>query len=193
MTFDELVRANRSFRRFDESAAVSPKTLLDLVDLARQCPSAGNLQPLRYIPCTDRGVNAAVFDCLTWAAYLKEWSGPVPGERPSAYIVVLADASAGKFIQVDLGIAAQTILLAARSRGLGGCMLAAINRPRLREVFGIAEHFEIPLVIALGVPVETVVLTETGPEGDIRYWRDDDGTHYVPKRHLDDVIVSRRH
>jgi len=69
-------------------------------------------------------------------------------------------------------------------------MIGAINRERLRKDLDISDHFEVLLVIALGKPKETVVLEEVGPDGNIKYWRDSDGVHDVPKRKLDDIIVG---
>ena len=109
----DLITANRSCRRFDENHALSTANLLDLIDLARLSASAANLQPLRYILSCDPTTNAKIFDCLTWAYYLKEWPGPAPGERPGAYIVILHDTRISKSLDCDHGIAAQSILLGA--------------------------------------------------------------------------------
>ena len=128
--------------------------------------------------------------CLAWAKYLKDWSGPCEGEKPSAYIIVLGDTEISHSFDCDHGIAAQSILLGAVEKGLGGCMVASIRKDRLREAIGILPRYEILLVIALGKPRETVVINTVGPSGDIKYWRDSDGQHHVPKRLLDDVIIS---
>ena len=87
----DLIRKNRSCRRFYQDHMVTPETLKQLVDLARLSPSAANLQPLKYILCTTPEKNARVFSCLGWAAYLKDWPGPKQGERPAGYIIMLGD------------------------------------------------------------------------------------------------------
>jgi hypothetical protein len=69
-------------------------------------------------------------------------------------------------------------------------MIGSVNRERLRKTLNILNHFEILLVVALGKPKETVVLETVGPEGDIKYWRDSEGLHHVPKRRLEDIIVG---
>jgi hypothetical protein len=138
----------------------------------------------------DPAKNREIFDCLTWAAYLKNWDGPGPGERPTGYIVVLGDTLVTENFRCDHGIAAQSILLGARALGLAGCMLAAVNHNRLRKALAIGEHLEILLVIALGRPVERIFLEPVPGDGDIRYWRDADGGHHVPKRCLDDIIAG---
>jgi nitroreductase len=187
---DELVKGNRSYRRFHQETPVSMETLKGLVNLARLSASAANLQPLKYLLTCDPEKNAATFSCLAWAGYLKDWPGPAAGERPAAYIIILGDTDISKNFGCDHGIAAQSILLGARSQGLGGCLLGSIQRDRLRELLKIPATLDILLVIALGRPKETVVLEEVAPGGDIKYWRDDQGVHHVPKRRLEDIILS---
>ena len=190
MDFKELVLRNRSYRRFDESYKIPKETLVELVGLARCTASAANLQPLKYILSTDPETNACIFDCLAWAAYLKDWPGPAPGERPSAYIVMLVDQNITENWWCDDGIAIQTMLLGAVHRGLGGCMLGAIDREKLRGELKIPEKLQIRLVLALGKPAEKCVLDDAEPGGSIRYWRDSDDVHHVPKRTLDELILE---
>ncbi len=187
---DYLIRSNRSFRRFDQSVTVTRQTLVDLVDLARHSASARNLQPLKYILSWEPDPNALIFATLTWAAALKDWDGPAEGERPSAYIIVLGDTKLTANFGCDHGIASQSILLGARARGLGGCMLASIDRPGLRAAFNIPDRYEILLVLAIGKPNETVVIEPLGPEGETLYWRDSRDIHHVPKRSLDEIILG---
>jgi nitroreductase len=188
----DLVLKNRSYRRFDNSVAIPMTTLEELVALARVCPSAANKQPLRFILSTSRKDNDAIFDCLKWAAYLKDWDGPLPAERPSAYIVMLNTAKDWDFAKYDLGITAQTMLLGAVEKGLGGCMLGAIDREKLRAHFSLDQEIEISLVLALGKPVEDVRIVELPADGSIRYYRDEAGVHYVPKRSQADVVLLKR-
>ena len=185
-----LIKRTRSYRRFYQNHRIELDTLKELVDLARLSAAAGNLQPLKYILSNEPEKNGKIFQHLAWAGYLKDWPGPGEGERPSAYIIVLGDRRITKSFGCDHGIACQNIMLAAVERGLGGCMIGAINRERLRKDLDISDHFEILLVLALGKPKETVVLEEVGPDGNIKYWRDSDEVHHVPKRKLDDIIVG---
>jgi len=182
----ELILKNRSYRRFYQETTIDLETL----DLARCSASAANRQPLKYILSCGPEKNALVFQHLAFAASLKDWSGPAEGERPSAYIIVLGDTEISKSFGVDPGIAAQSILLGAVDRGLGGCMLGAIQRDGLRKALDIPERYEILLVIALGKPGETVVLETVSPDGNTTYWRDKDSVHHVPKRSLDDIIIG---
>jgi nitroreductase len=188
-TLEDLVIRNRSYRRFDESHRISRETLLHLVDLARRTASAANRQPLKYLLATEPERCAAIFACLAWAGYLKDWPGPASGERPAAYIVLLVDTTISKEWWCDDGIAAQTMLLGAVERGLGGCMIGAIRKDDLRQALSIPDHLQIQLVVALGKPAEQVVLDELPPGGDIRYWRDEHDVHHVPKRPLADIVL----
>ena len=186
----DLVLKNRSYRRFYQEVPIKLETLKELVDLARLSASAANLQSLKYILSCQHEKNALIFPCLRWAGYLKDWRGPAEGEKPSAYIIILGDTKISPSFLCDHGVAAQSILLGATERGLGGCILAAVNRTKLAKILNIPEHFEILLVLALGKPKEKVVLETIGPEGDIKYWRDKDDVHHVPKRALNDIIID---
>ena len=124
-----------------------------------------------------------------WAAYLKDWAGPQPGQRPAAYIVILGDSNISKDFGVDHGIAAQSILLGAREKKLAGCMIGSINRKQIRALLDIPEHLKVLLVLAIGKPREEIVIEAVGPDGNIRYWRDERAVHHVPKRALSEIIV----
>lgn len=188
---EDLIRKTRTCRRFYQNHVVTHDTLTELVNLARLSASASNLQPLKYILSVSDQINTDIYSCLGWAGYLINWPGPPEGERPSAYIVILHDTTISQSPGCDHGIAAQSILLGAREKGLAGCMIASIDQDRLRTILGIASHLHIMAVIALGKPRENVIIEAVGPEGDIRYWRDDKGVHHVPKRSLNDIIVNR--
>lgn len=188
----DLVQTNRSYRRFDHSEPVSLRTLEELVELARFCPSAANRQPLRFVLSTTPSDNEAIFACLKWAAYLTDWDGPAPAERPSAYIVMINTAKEWEFAKFDLGIMAQTMLLGAVEKGLGGCMIGALDREKLRAHFSLRPEMDVSLVLALGKPVEDVRVVDVPEGGSIRYYRDDAGIHYVPKRSLVELILAKR-
>ncbi len=190
MTFKELVLKNRSYRRFHENEAISREQLAEWVDLARNSASGGNAQPLKYLLSADPKTNELIFPSLKWAGALPDWPGPSQGERPAAYIVILLDKSVSQGAGCDHGIAAQTILLGAVEKGYGGCMLGAINRDALRRDLRVPEGFDILLALALGRPNETIVLEPLPASGSTKYYRDAQSVHHVPKRSLDEIIVS---
>lgn len=185
----DLVARNRSYRRFDEDAVIDRKTLEALVDLARLSGTGGNMQPLKFMLSCEAEQNARIYPSLAWAGYLKDWDGPAPGERPTAYVIILCDKDVNASAGCDHGIAAQSILLGAVEKGLGGCMIGSINRTALRDTLQLEPRYEILLVLALGKPVETVQLDDVGADGHIEYWRDEDGVHHVPKRPLASLIL----
>jgi len=185
----DLVVKNRTYRRFDESVHISEQQLLEWVNLVRYSASGANLQSLKYIISIEKEKNEKIFSTLGWAAYLKDWYGPVEGERPSAYIVQLLDTTIATNFFCDDGIAMQSILLAAVEAGFGGCIFRTINRQLLIEQLQIPEEYQVVNVIALGKPIEKVVIDEI-KDGDVKYWRDNEGVHHVPKRSLDEIILK---
>ena len=186
----DLIKKNRAYRRYYEDFKIKRETLEELVDLARLSASASNRQPLKYILSCEEDKNDLIFPTLAWAGYLKDWTGPGEGERPSAYIVMLNDTEITKNYWCDPGIAAQSILLGATEKGLGGCIFASVKRDELRLTLKIKERYEILYVLAIGKPLEKVVLETVGSEGDIKYWRDSQGVHHVPKRLLKEIIID---
>ena len=186
----DLVIKNRSYRRFYQEVAIERQILIELVDLARLSASAANLQPLKYILSCEPQKNALIFPHLAWAGYLKDWPGPCEGERPSAYIIILGDTRICRSFGCDHGIAAQSILLGATEKGFGGCIIGTVQRQELHKALDIPSRYQILLVLALGKPREKVVIETAGLGGDIKYWRDNEDLHHVPKRPLDDIILD---
>ena len=183
-----LILKNRSFRRFYEDHQISTEILEELIDLARLSPSGGNLQALKFIISNTPEKNEIIFPNTLWAGFLKDWDGPEKGERPSAYIIILAKTSSAKPTEYDVAIAAQSMLLGAVEKGLGGCMIGSIKRNKLINEIPVPEGFKISLILALGKPKEEIVIDELEGE-DIKYWRDEDQVHHVPKRKLEDIII----
>lgn len=192
----DLIKKNRSCRRFYQNHAVPLKTLKELVNLARLSASAANLQPLNYILSSSPEKNDLIFSCLAWAGYIKDWPGPKEGERPAAYIIILGNTDISKNFGCDHGIASQSMLLGAREKGLAGCMIGAVNRRKLRRILNIPPKYKILLVLAIGKPKERVkveVVDSDSPlstVNNIKYWRDGKGVHHVPKRKLSDIILD---
>ena len=189
----DLVMKNRSFRGYDETRKLTEEELLEFVDLTRYTASSGNTQPLKYHIAYEKEEVDAIQALTKWAAALPQLSLPYPGQCPTGFIVICLDKSIAPnetaFLR-DVGIAAQTILLAAAEKGLGGCMIGNFNRPALKELLRLPENVEPNLVVAIGKPAEKVVLTEAGADGNTRYYRDETGTvHFVPKRALKDILL----
>lgn len=184
-----LVERNRSYRRFDEGVRISRERLESLVDLSRYCGSGRNLQPLKYVIVEEPGECEEVFGVCQWAGYLSDWDGPEEGERPAAYLVQVLDLDLTESLLCDDGLQLEAISLGAVAMGYGGCIIKSFNAVRLREILGLAGNLEPRYVLALGVPVEEVVI-EPIEGGDVRYWRDEEGKHHVPKRGLQEILVK---
>lgn len=186
----DLIIKSRTCRRFNQAAAIEKQTLMDLVDLARLSPSGMNKQALKYFLSCDPDTNAKIFPHIGWAGALPDWPGPAEGERPAAYIIILGDIEISDAFGVDHGIAAQSIMLGAREKGLAGCMIGSSKKEGVKEALNLPDRYEIVLVIALGEPAETVILEDMPADGNFNYWRDEQDQHHVPKRALEDIIVT---
>lgn len=178
---------NRSYRRFFQERDITTQDLEQMVEAARLSPSSRNVQPIKFFICNNRELNSKIFPSLAWAGYLKEWDGPEEGERPSAYIILLHDKTIAPAYSCDNGIFAQSILLKSVELGYGGCMIASFKKEEIIKLLSTPEHLEPILVIALGKPKEIVVI-DTATDGDIKYWRDNQGVHHVPKRSLNELL-----
>jgi len=190
MTLRELLLKNRSYRRFYQDVKITGDELKEMVENVRFTPSAANKQPLKFILVSDESMNREIFPHLKWAGYLPDWDGPGVGERPTAYIIMLGKRKESPNIDADYGIAMQTILLSAAEKGYGGCLIGSIDKDKIRRLLDIPEELEISVIIALGKPKEKVVIDDV-KNGDIKYWRDEQQIHHVPKRNLEDLIFKQ--
>ena len=191
--FKDLVTRSRSYRGYDSSRKISREELLSFIDCARLIPTGANRQPLRYYLAWEQEQLDLIQPLTRWAAALPERHLPDPDKRPTAFIVICVETEwmpNPAACQKDVGIAAQTILLAAADTGLGGLMIANFDAKKLSEALELPDHLVPQLVLALGKPTETIVLTEAEPGGSLNYYRDEQDIHYVPKRRLDDLLIN---
>lgn len=188
----DLVLASRSFRSFDERVKITKEQLAEWIDHARLAPSSINLQMLKFRIVYKEEEAARVLPLTRWAAKLKDITLPPQGHAPVAYVVICADlevtASAESF-QKDVGICAQTIMLAAAESGFGGCMIGSFSPDALRDALSLPSHLIPMLVLALGKPDERVQITDADEDGSVTYYRRD-SIHFVQKRALKDLIVE---
>jgi nitroreductase len=189
MYLKDLIIKTRSYRRFDESHRIDLKTLESFIDLARLSATGANRQPLKFVLFNSPEDCERVFPSLLWAGYLEDWPGPEKGERPSGYVIILGDKSITEVFGIDHGIAAQSIMLGANEAGLGGCIIASIKREELIRDLNIPDRYEVLLVLALGRPVEKVVIDEI-KNNNVKYFRDSSKVHHVPKRSLKELIIK---
>ncbi len=190
MDFKKLVEEARSCRRFVEEQRIGQEEVQALIDIARIAPCARNAQVLRYVAAHSKEACDAIFPHTRWAGALK-WDGPIDGERPTAYIAILAPKNATKLVHMDVGIAAQTIQLAAQSKGYGACMHASFSPNDCIAVFGgIPEDMDMLLVLGIGVQKEERHIAPMPADGSFMYWRNEKAVHFVPKRSLNEVLLK---
>ena len=191
MEFKALAEAARTCRRFYEDQPLAMSDLEWLADCARLAPSAKNGQELRFMLVGNGETCQKLFALTRWAGALKDWGGPHPGERPTAFVVILMPQTGKDLACFDVGIAAQTIQLAATSRGWGCCMIQSFDHQAAPALLNVPEDMKIALVLGLGAAKETRVVANMPESGATTYWRDAEGVHHVPKRSLEDLILAR--
>lgn len=190
----DLVKKSRSYRGYNAKRTITKEELMELADCARLCPSSVNVQPLKYYLSWEKEEVSRIQALTKWAKALPQMTIPHPGMEPTAYIVICQDTQIAPNLsqfQKDVGITAQTILLAATEKGLGGCMIGNFKPKEIKECLQLPSFLEPQLLVALGEPAERVVLTEIENGESTQYYRDDQDVHYVPKRKLNDVVVTK--
>ena len=188
----DLVKKSRSYRVFDENYKLEKQDLVDLIELARFCPCGKNSQSLRFIPIYKEEILKEIYPYLAWAAYLKDWEGPVEGERPTGSVLIVSKESTltDPILACDIGIASQTIMLGAAHKNLGSCMIRALNRKKIAEILNLSEEYIIHMALAIGKPAQEVIIEDINEGENIKYWMDEDKTHHVPKIILNDLILD---
>lgn len=188
----DLVKKNRSYRIFDESYKIEKEELADLIELARYSPCGKNAQSLRFMIINDEEILKQIYPHLAWASYIKDWKGPSEGERPTGIILILSKEKSltDPILCADMGIVSQSIMLGAVEKNLGGCMIRAINRVKIREILNLSHDYTIHMALAIGKPVQKVIVEDIHENDDIKYWMDEDKTHHVPKILLDELIID---
>ncbi|MDE5886004.1 MAG: nitroreductase family protein [Muribaculaceae bacterium] len=187
-----LMKSNRTVRRFNEKKEVSEDILFSLVELTRYCPSGRNAQPLRYAIVNSKEEKQKIFPLLKWAGYFKEWDGPEEGERPAAYIIQYLDTKYGKECLCDDGLQLEAITLGMHTLGLAGCIIKAFNGAELSKILNFGDRYVSRYVLAIGYPREHVQLEDMSgkDDTDFKYYRSADGIHHVPKRPLSELILN---
>lgn len=184
----EAILKRRTIRKFRQDK-LGTDTLKKLVNAARLAPQGSNVQPMKYIIVNDRETADKLFTTTAWAGAIRPQGDPKEGERPTAYIVVLADTHIKKAgYDTDAGLVMENIALTAVDEGLGVCMLGAINRDKIREILSIPDRFYIHTMIALGYPAESPVAEDEN--GSVKYYKDENGVLHVPKRKMEDVLFK---
>ena len=180
-----LLAKNRSTRGYDTSFKVRKDQLLSLIEAARLAPSAMNQQTLRYRLVTEEEAHL-VLPHIRMGAALRELNLPLPGTEPNAFVVICSK-NEGRFVDMDLGIATQTILLRAVEMGLNGICIAAFDKEKVREALQLTVTPQ--LIIPIGRSAERIEIKDI-TEGESQTYYRENGTHFVPKLTLEDLIIK---
>ena len=183
-SLETLLKRNRSYRGYDRSHEVTREELVEMVRTVTWIGSGMNAQPLRFRLVTGEAA-AAVHPLVKLGAALPEEHLPHAGEEPSAYIVICAVQPENRVVDMDLGIAAQSILLRATEMGLGGIFILNFNAEALQKAL------ELPMkplaVLGIGKPKERIFLMPCREGDSLDYYRKD-GVHFVPKLQVEDLL-----
>ncbi len=191
--FLDMMKKCRSCRRFDNNYQISDEVLNKIMECVRFAPTGGNLQTLRYFVTNKKDEVATIFAQTKWAALFKDWN-PAPHEQPTAFIIICTQKSLEArrpYLKTDVGIAAQTIMLAASSENLSGCMLGSFNEPNLCELLNLTEDYHIELVVALGKAAESITYDDAQSPENLAYYRDENDVHHVPKLTINNLIIKK--
>ena len=185
-TVDSLLLKNRSTRGYKKSYVVSPNELERIVGVCTKIPSARNQQVLRFRLVTrDSGANQ-VLPLIKMGAALPDLHLPFPGTEPEAFIVICSTVDESPLVDIDLGIATQSMLLKAAEMGLNGLIIGAFNRTKLQETIDLP--YPPLLVLAIGKGDEHIELIPIDEGENHSYYRKE-GIHYVPKVRIADLII----
>ncbi len=186
-SLDTLLRKNRSHRAFDTSYTVAKRQLEAIVSVNDKLPSGRNAQTLRFRLLDAPGGGEDFCRFLHLGGYLPELHLPVPGTEPKAFIIVCSTEAESPIVNIDLGISLQSMALKAVEIGLNALIVKAFNRQEIKEALGLPLD---PLaVLAIGKGTERIVLDEVHTGSDLRYYRDADGTHHVPKIAVSELLI----
>lgn len=186
-SLDTLLRKNRSHRAFDTSYTVAMRQLEAIVSVNDKLPSGRNAQTLRFRLLDAPGGGEDFCRFLHLGGYLPELHLPVPGTEPKAFIIVCSTEAESPIVNIDLGISLQSMALKAVEIGLNALIVKAFNRQEIKEALGLPLD---PLaVLAIGKGTERIVLDEVHTGSDLRYYRDADGTHHVPKIAVSELLI----
>ncbi|MBI9033891.1 MAG: nitroreductase family protein [Bacteroidales bacterium] len=190
MELKQLIKANRSYRKYEHAIKIEESVILEWIDYARFVSSSKNRQAVRFLVITESDQVQCICNQMQWARHLKGWDGPNKEQMPSALLIVCTDDTVNNKAETDVGIITQTLLLQAVNEGFGGCILRSINRKLIREKYKLNENLKIDMVVALGKPAQEIILEEMGAGSQAcDYWEDENGTHHVPKRAMEDVVI----
>lgn len=182
MDIMELLAGRRTYRRFLQKP-VPAGVVADMVEAVRLSSCGANRQAIRLVVVQSPAMVAKVQPLVKWAAYLPPEQGvPKPGEQPVLFVAVIQDASIPGDKDTDAGIALANLTLAAWAKGVGSCIMGAIDRPRLAELLGLSENEKLHSMVALGYPAHASRVVPLTEATGVKYYLDENRDYCVPKR-----------
>ncbi|MDO4691829.1 MAG: nitroreductase family protein [Porphyromonadaceae bacterium] len=188
MQLIELLKRNRSYRRFDRSIRPSQELMSSWIEGLRYTASARNMQPLKYVLVTDDALCHTLSQSVVWAGYLPEWPEPNEDERPTAFVIQILDTRLSSSARFDEGLQLEALGLMAVESGFGACIFLSFDPKRIAAMLDLPEYLTPISIVAIGKPIEEVEVRDVEAEADIRYYRDEAKRHYVPKRKREELI-----
>jgi nitroreductase len=139
MEFSELIKKRYSVRAYKPDP-VEEEKLEQVLDAARLAPTAANRQPFQLIVIRTEGREAELK-----RIYGRDWF-----VQPPLVICACGLLERGwvrrddgkSYVDVDVAIAMDHLILEAANLGLGTCWIAAFNPEAAREVLGLPDDVE---------------------------------------------------
>ena len=185
VSLNRLLLLNRSHRGYDQRRVVTTEELRRIVSVNTRIPSARNQQCLRFRMVTSEEAHL-VLPHIKLGGALPELHLPIEGAEPQAFIIACSTVEENKWVDIDLGISVQSMLLKATEMGLNGICIGAFNAQAITEAFTLP--YPPLLIVAIGKGAEQIQLKEISEEESHTYYRTE-GVHYVPKVKIDDLIL----
>ena len=183
----ETLTTRRTYRRFAQKP-VPQDVVDDIIEALRLSSCGANRQAVRLVIVNKPADVAKVQPLVKWAAYLSPEEGtPKADELPTLYVAVVQDTSISGDLNTDTGIALANMTLAAWDKGVGSCIMGAINRPALTEMLGIQEPEKLAFMIAFGYPTHEAKVVPLTAETGVKYYLDADRNYCVPKRSREEL------
>ena len=187
-SIDTLFEKNRSYRGYNQEFVVKRDMLERIVAVNTKIASAKNQQVLRFKLVTKETSAEIITQNMKLGGLLPELHLPFPGTEPEAFIIICSTAPENKFVDIDLGIAAQSMLLKATEMGLNGIMIGAFNKAKIIEAFNLP--YEPLLILAIGKGNEKIKLQPVDAGEKLAYYRDEDGVQFVPKIQWEQLVLE---
>jgi nitroreductase len=145
-----MILTCRAVRHFTDQP-IPEGDLRRILEAGRWAGSAKNVQPWHFLVVRERETLAQLAQCGRYASHL----------RGAAAVVVLV-TSRGTWVDFDAGRAAQNMMLAAWSLGLGSCIASLHEAERAREILKVPDQFQTRIAISFGYPLKDAPQTIEG-------------------------------